>query len=52
MLREKKKEVKEFVEEQLKRIYQTFKVTLDLASILCRKKEQKEKNGTELSIFE
>ena len=50
MSREKKKEVREFVEEQLRRVYQIFKVTLDLASILCRKKEQKEKNGIELLI--
>ena len=50
ILREKKEEVRKFVEEQLKRVHQTLKVTLDLTSILCREKEQKEKNSIELSI--
>ena len=43
MLREKKKEVREFVKEQLRKVYQTLKVTLDLAIILCRKKNRKKR---------
>jgi len=51
--REERKEVREFVQEQVKEgVYPTIQITIDGTGIFCRKKVWEEADGTRLLIFE